>query len=329
MRISDYPFTQEAADQVRKANFSLEFLFDKASFEPARNRAIERVLGAIKGDISDKRPGTDAENLIELLSYPLSRLIVSCLHDDALIRRYALAEAKLAQKRMRREKGDIIPIANDLGLNPLNPNEPFKMHFSEYIRAAHPLRSPKWKLVNRDLKAGYLTVTREELMRLMEELVRNRITGSLPVPLDADICRKLDEYIIQLRSELDKIRAKQNLNLIKVDKEAFPPCIKALLDQVSEGQNLAHTARFALTSFLLQINMSPDQIVDLFNNSPDFDAERTRYQVEHISGSSGTMYKPPSCSTMMTYGNCSFKDDLCKKIAHPLGYYQRRIKFRQ
>jgi DNA primase large subunit len=324
MKISDYPFTQEAADQVRNVNFSLEFLLDKASFEPVRNRAAERVLGAIKGDIPDKRPDTDAENLIELLSYPLTRLIVSCLHNDALIRRYALAEAKLAQKRMRREREDIIPLAHDLGLNPLNLDEPFKIHFSEYIRAAHPLRSPKWKLVNRDLKAGYLTVTKEELMRLMEELVRNRITISLPVPSDADICRKLDEYIIPLRSEMDKIRSKQNLKLIKIDKEAFPPCIKTLLAQVSEGQNLAHTARFALTSFLLQINMSPDQIVNLFNNSPDFDEERTRYQVEHISGSSGTMYKPPSCSTMMTYGNCSIKDDLCKKISHPLGYYQKR-----
>jgi DNA primase large subunit len=329
MRISDYPFTQEAANQVRVASFSLDSLLDKAFFEPVRYRANERVLGAIKGEIPDKRPLNDAENIIELLSYPLSRLIVSCLHNDALIRRYALAEAKLAQKRMQRDKGDLTPIANDLGLYPLNSNEPFKMHFVEYIRAAHLLRSPKWKLVNRDLKAGYLTVTREELMRLIEELVRSRIIKSLPVSVDADICRKLDEYIIPLQSELDKIRTKQNLKLIKIDKEAFPPCIKALLAQVSEGQNLAHTARFALTSFLLHINMSPDQIVALFNNSPDFDEERTRYQVEHIFGSSGTMYKPPSCSTMMTYGNCSFRDELCKKIGHPLGYYQKMVNFGQ
>ncbi|MCJ7444710.1 MAG: DNA primase large subunit PriL [Methanotrichaceae archaeon] len=326
MRVAYFPFTQEAADQVRKAGFSLESLLDKSSFASVRNRAADRVLGSLRGEIPDNRPRREAENFVELFSYPLSRLIVSCLNDDYLIRRYVLAEAKLAYKRMQSEKEEIIFLANDLGLHPLHSAETFRVHFSEYIKAAHHMRSPKWKLINRDLKDGYLTITAEELMRLMQELVRDRIIKGLPVPLEDELCKSLNEYIIPLRLELDKLRSKQNLNLIRVEEEAYPPCIKALMAQIFAGQNPAHSARFALTSFLLKINMSPDQVVTLFNNSPDFDEEQTRYQVKHISGSSGTMYKPPSCGAMMTYGNCVGKDNLCKMISHPLGYYQRKIK---
>ncbi|HUV83494.1 MAG TPA: DNA primase regulatory subunit PriL, partial [archaeon] len=52
----------------------------------------------------------------------------------------------------------------------------------------------------------------------------------------------------------------------------------------------------------------------------------TRYQVDHISGGTGTKYKPPSCATMITYGNCFGKDELCKNIGHPLSYYRNKKK---
>jgi len=56
-----------------------------------------------------------------------------------------------------------------------------------------------------------------------------------------------------------------------VEEGAFPPCIKKMLSLVAKGTNLGHSARFALVSFLLQINMSSDQVIALFNTSPDFD----------------------------------------------------------
>ncbi|MPN40412.1 hypothetical protein SDC9_187949 [bioreactor metagenome] len=83
--------------------------------------------------------------------------------------------------------------------------------------------------------------------------------------------------------------------------------------------------RFAMTSFLLNVGMSVDEILNLFNISPDFDAEKTLYQIEHIAGATGNVYKPPACDTMRTYGNCVGKDRLCEKISHPLGYYERKV----
>jgi DNA primase large subunit len=325
MKISEYPFTEEAAEHVRRSSFSLEGLLEKPYLQPVRKRAVERVQGAISGDIPDRRANTEPQLLSELLSYPLARVIVSCLGDDLLIRRYALAEAKLAHSRMQLDKDDILALAADLGFDPRG-SEPWKLHFSEYIRSAHRMRSPKWKLVNRDLKDGYVTVTIEELTRLMEEMVRDRVLKGLPLEVGEDICQKLEDYIKSVRSDLESLKVRNRVDLGKVTESAFPPCIKRMLEQVAANANLAHSARFALTSFVLQINMSPDQVIGLFNTSPDFDQERTRYQVEHIAGSSGTKYKPPSCATMATYGNCPGEDDLCRRIRHPLSYYERRIK---
>lgn len=327
MKISDFPFTEEAAEYVRGTGYSLESLIEKSSFRSVRSRAIERVEGAMSGEIQDRQTGKDSEILAELLSYPMARVMISCIGDQLILRRYALAEAKLAYSRMKGDPEGILPLAEDLGIHPKGKDDPLKVHFSEYIRAAHRMRDPRWKLVNRDLTDGYLTVTRDELMRLLEEIVRDRVMKGLPLEVNESICKRLAEYITPVKSELDVLKARQKVDLGKIEEGAFPPCIKKMLTQVSGGTNLAHSARFALTSFLLQINMPVDEVIALFNTSPDFDEERTRYQVEHIAGASGTKYKPPSCATMTTYGNCPGEDELCKRIRHPLGYYERRIRY--
>lgn len=325
MRLSDYPFTDDAARHVREAGYSLESLLSKTSFKTVRSRAAQRVGGAISGAISESWGQTDAELLSELLSYPLARVMVSCLEDAILLRRYALAEAKLAYKRMQNEREGLAAIAEDLGLHPQGPG-PYRIHFSEYIRAAHGMHAPKWKLTNRDLFQGYLTITEEELKRIMEEAARVKVLKGLPLPVDEKICASLQEYLGPLKKELEVIRARDRVDLGKVEEGAFPPCIKMMLSDVAKGVNLAHSARFALVSFLLQINMTAVEVVSIFNTSPDYDAERTRYQVEHIAGASGTRYRPPACATMATYGNCPGEDELCRRIRHPLSYYERRIR---
>ncbi|WP_334140226.1 DNA primase large subunit PriL, partial [Methanothrix soehngenii] len=228
-----------------------------------------------------------------------------------------------AFRRMQHEKEGLVVLSNDLGINPQGQG-PWKIHFSEYIRAAHRMHSPKWKLTNRDLSEGYLTVTDVELSRLLEEAIREKVLKGLPVSVDERICQGLEEYLAPVKRDLEALAAKQKIDLGEVKEGAFPPCIKKMLSEVSKGINLAHSARFALVSFLLQINMTPDEVIALFATSPDFDQDRTRYQVEHIAGATGTRYKPPACATMATYGNCPGEDDLCRRIRHPLSYYERR-----
>ena len=101
--------------------------------------------------------------------------------------------------------------------------------------------------------------------------------------------------------------------------------MRTMLAKVQSGENLPHSGRFALTSFLHSIGMSAEEILKLFGSSPDFDSDKSRYQIEHITGEiSGTEYTPPECSTMKSYGICLDEDKLCKKewMTHPLKYYR-------
>ena len=113
----------------------------------------------------------------------------------------------------------------------------------------------------------------------------------------------------------------------ELDISRIPPCIAFILAMTRAGQNVSHIARFAMTSFLVNIGMKVDAVLELFRTSPDFREDLARYQVEHIAGEiSGTEYSPLSCDSMQTHGICYRKDALCGKIKHPLSYYEQRME---
>ena len=61
----------------------------------------------------------------------------------------------------------------------------------------------------------------------------------------------------------------------------------------------------------------------LFATAPDFKESFTRYQVEHITGTtSNTKYSPPKCDTLVSSGVCPGPNALCRQIRHPLSYYR-------
>ena len=110
-----------------------------------------------------------------------------------------------------REEG-LAAIADDLGLYPQGLG-PYRIYFAEYIRAAHGMHSPKWKLTNRDLSQGYLTITEEELKRIMEEAAREKVLKGLPLPVDEKICATLQEYLEPLKEQLEIIIAHDKVDL--------------------------------------------------------------------------------------------------------------------
>ena len=84
-----------------------------------RKRAQDRVFDAIKGDITkpdyfaNYKKGIltgvrEKEALVELLSYPLSRALLSCLKDRYLIQRFSLIEAKAILGVLRFESQEVL-----------------------------------------------------------------------------------------------------------------------------------------------------------------------------------------------------------------------------
>ena len=103
-----------------------------------------------------------------------------------------------------------------------------------------------------------------------------------------------------------------------------------LLASIQNHENVPHSGRFAIVTFLHHIGLSNEEIYKVFGDVPDFAADVTRYQIEHITGTtSATEYSTPECATMKSYGLCPGGDLLCHQpwMRHPLTYYRRKPKW--
>lgn len=324
-----YPFMRGASQMVKDGGPSVdELLFDLA-YERARTRGAERARSAVvSGDVPGADPATPSEALIEILSYVVARMIVSCTGDKYGARRLALAESKALSARLSKDDASAAKrVADELGIE-LSGNGDIDVHFTTYVQYASRFKDPTWKLVNQRLSGGFVSIEPEKLARLCEEALRLKIEAELPIEPSDDIVRAFHAPVAELKSVLEGRRLKfEGSGLKRVELSALPPCMKRILAQLQAGENAPHTARFAITSFLHTAGMDSEEIMRLFSTAPDFKEDKTRYQVEHITGkSSGTEYSPPTCATMQTWGICPLEemDARCNHptVTSPMGYYR-------
>ncbi|MGZ4926513.1 MAG: DNA primase regulatory subunit PriL [Halobacteriota archaeon] len=327
--IALFPYTKEAVSYVEKSTRTFASLIQPGEFSNrVLQRSVERITWTIIGEIEQKEDKPSYPEA-ELFSYVMARVIVSCIHTPLLIQKYAAAEARHATHLLRHTEGQlqcayIHRLLNDFRIDASVENNAFHLYFTDVIRYTGRLRGPEWRLVNL-MNKGHVVLAKNQLIQLLAEIVRLQVLNGLPLKLDTSKCEALARYLTPLK-EIVAASLSDDITYGTVHLEACPPCIKALLLVASAGRNLTHPARFALTSFLANIGMKADDIVRIYESSPDFSEDLTAYQVGHIMGSSGKDYTPPGCSTMETYGNCVESDNLCKRISHPLSYYRIKTK---
>ena len=347
-----YPFLSESADLLKQKGVTLDRLISGLAFERARALGKERVLDAVEFAKVVERPiATETDAVNELLSYPVARMLVSCLGDEKFVRRYAIAEAKLANARLvgeierARESAAkrgrsppasagvdfVVDVAEELGLEVLFEEDSIAVDFADFLRFSSAIKGRSWKLVNQEVRAGRVVINESRLVRLVEQMIADKIVSELPLPVNEDIIGALADDVEEVRQALEQKRAEQpERDFGRVSIVRFPPCMRKLLDMIRAGENVPHTGRFAIVAFLHTLGMDSDTILSTFSSSADFDESKSRYQIQHITGEiSGTEYTPPECSTMKSYGICFDPDNLCEKewMGHPLKYY--RLKGRK
>lgn len=262
-----------------------------------------------------------------VLAYLFSRVLVSCL-EDWVRRKYAVKEARRYRKLMEDEDTSRIEhvvglFSADFGIEAYYNKDEYdvRVHVSSYLKAPSKIKDERWRLLNRELIDGYVEISTKEFIRLVEEYLKERLEEKLTVT--KEIKELLDPYLKDIIPVVEAEKKKAGrIKFKKTDWECFPPCMSQILEDLQSGVNIPHTARFAITSFLLNINLDVEQIISLFSSAPDFDEEKTRYQVEHIAGDKGTEYDCPACDTMKTYHNCYAN---CNTY-HPLSYYEQCIR---
>jgi DNA primase large subunit len=329
-----YPFLSDALNYVKTQGPSLEEIIADLAYERARARGKQRLIEAIeKGELAEPTLISEPDCIMELLSYVIARIIVSAVGEPWLIRRYALAEAKSVSKRLEADDVQFVTqVATEFGFDvKLEPE--LRVHFTDFIKYATAMHKSEWKLINQHIEAGYVTLSKVRLARLIEEALKIRIERELPAPVDENIERTFAATIRELRGMVaskKRIFTPQKFGKLVVSN--LPPCIKQLVTSAQQGEHIPHLGRFTLASFLHAVGLSNDEILKLFSASPDFDEKKARYQVDHITGViSGTEYTPPECSTMKTYGLCINPDRMCEFdwLTHPLKYYRAKGRSRR
>lgn len=330
--LAKYPFLKETAECVRKLDIKIEDLTSPELsniLERAKERVEEAILYAM---VSRKLHNPE----IEILSFPVAIMLTLATENSFIRKRYALAESKQAYNDIKLEpKEKVLAIAKNFEWKIQendNYNIPyeFKLHFTDFIKNTSHLRSGKWKLVNRILHKGNVYLTRNEVARLLSEEVRKYIEKRLEVKEMPKFPSKIIEIANKIKKlSIEKIgKAEMEGFPEKIVQTAFPPCIKSLYEATSSGRHISHIGRFTLASFLINIGMPPEKVIELFKSFSDYNERMTRYQIEHIAGERGsrTRYISPKCGTLQTHSVCINPDELCRRIQHPLAYYRRKLR---
>jgi DNA primase large subunit len=329
--LAKYPFLRESSAFIRAEKVSLEEILLEPAYARARSLGKARVMEALeRGAASDRVAIAPADQLAQLLAYPVARIFVSALEDTYLIRRFALREAIAAEGRLESESDDfVIHMASQLAMDLRREDGGFRLHFTDFLRFTNTMRDAPWKLINQRVDRGYVTMQRAKALRVMRNAIQRHIEEGLPLPVNDDIVSAFRADLREIRGILEAKKATFKAEDIgKVSITRFPPCMYNLLAQIQNHENVPHMGRFAIVAFLHHIGLGNEEIFRVFGDVPDFAADVTKYQIEHITGtSSPTEYTPPECATMKSYGICPGPDRICLTIKHPLQYY--RVKGRE
>lgn len=330
--LAKYPFLSDAKIFVKKEAPAISDLLDDAIYERARISAVDRLDHAFNDkDVGNRSLSSETESLMELLSYPIARMITVCIGDSFFTKRYALGEAVHMYKNLQKESTDfLLDVAREFNVDfeyDMDTDH-LSVSFIHYLRFA-PTRYKTWKMINREMNNGYIVVSHKDLARLLQEALRHRINEELEKrtchphvkTLFLDEIVRIQNKVLMHRKELE------TAPIGTLDVTKLPPCLKDILAAIQAGENVPHMGRFALVAFLSSLKMTPAQILKVFSTAPDFEEEKTMYQIEHITGStSSTNYSAPGCDKLKTYGLCPSEkiDDICRKTNHPLSYYKRK-----
>jgi DNA primase large subunit len=321
-----YPFLTEAGQYLANTGLSLEQL-GHPDWKPIVEKAYGRIVVASSGEIYS----SDLESLdndSELLSFIVAIILLKSTGIATLIRRFSLAEARRAERYLQqdlwssRNKNLDLPlkIIRDLfAVNVSIDGDEFVIKIPDYLQRSVHFHEKEWKLVNRRVSNGFVYLTAHETVRLIRAELGQYINEKIQSVKVESVPQGFEQRINDL-----VLLANKFSDTIYVSLE-YPPCVKHGIEILEKGENLPHSGRFLLATYLLSKGQTVDQITPLFKNAPDYNERTTKYQLEHISGSSGsgTKYQCPSCEKLRSENLCFATSD-CNGIINPIQFGRKR-----
>ena len=322
--IAKYPFLEEAGKYLRDKGFTLEQFATDPDLQIIVDKAYERIESAANGKIYNTKFDDS-----DTFSFLIAIILLKLSGMNTLINRFSLAEARRAEKFLEKDLVDnsnktseelAIKIIRDIfSVSVKKSKNHFVIPIPDYLRHAVNFHELEWKLVNRHVDNGMVFLSPHETVRLIRRelggYIRSRISAA-NTPL---LYKGFEDRVNRLVDLAKKFTVS-----ITVSTE-YPPCIKHAIDVLESGENLSHSGRFMLATFLLGRGQSIDEIAPLFKNAPDYNEKVTRYQINQIAGETGsnTKYSCPSCEKLKSNDLCFIIPE-CGNIINPMQFGKKR-----
>jgi DNA primase large subunit len=324
--LAKYPFLDEASSYIRETTFAIDE-FDR----PDMDHIVSRAVNRLETEILAGKVNTDLERYeVEILTFLATLLLVKALNFEPVTRKYSLLEAIRAEKFLTddlimeksyaKKKLLLYKVFEDLfriKVDAASETNLLKMRVADYLNRATKMNEQEWKLINRSVDSGYVFLDAEEAVRLIRSELSNLIYERLKI-------MRVSSMPTRIRNSADKL--KHSLHIYSSFKEHhpiadYPPCIKHAVSLMNRGENLPHSARLMLGTYMLGIGKQIHEIIDMFRNAPDFNEKITRYQVEHLAGNKGSRikYSVPSCKKLQAEDLCFATTD-CEGIYNPIQF---------
>ena len=322
--IAKYPFLAEAGQYLQDKGFTLEQFATDPDLQIIVDKAYERIEAAANGKIYNTKFDDS-----DTFSFLIAIILLKLSGMNTLINRFSLAEARRAEKFLEKDLVDnsnetseelAIKIIRDVfSVSVKKHKNNFVIPISDYLRHAVNFHELEWKLVNRHVENGMVFLSPHETVRL----IRRELSGYIRSKIKAANTPTLYKGFEDKVNRLVDLAKKFTVNTI-VSTE-YPPCIKHAIDVLESGENLSHSGRFMLATFLLGRGQSIDEIAPLFKNAPDYKEKVTRYQINQIAGETGgnTKYSCPSCEKLKSNDLC-FAIPECDNIINPIQFGKKR-----
>jgi DNA primase large subunit len=317
--LAKYPFLKEAKEYVDSLHLTLNDLQNhpvySGAVELGRQRVIDAVNNSLHQEIEDK---ISAE--FSILSYVIARIFINLTRNKNLMQRYAQGEAQQMYEFLREEEDDTTrkKIMSEVNLEiPEENNLPFSTYL-KFTKNLSKRGDPKWKLVNRELTEGKVKINEWEKLILLREAIQEKILK--PITL-----KGVPKEFFDIANNLNSLLGvRREVKIKELNEDALPLCIKKILQSLETGE-ISHQGMFILATFFINLGLRKEKILRIFSKFPKFSEEKTRYQLEFLSGEkSNVKYTCPGCDKIKFYGLCP---EDCG-VKHPISYYKSRMRRR-
>ena len=322
--IAKYPFLEEAGKYLRDKGFTLEQFATDPDLQIIVDKAYERIEAAANGKIYNTKFDDS-----DTFSFLIAIILLKLSGMNTLINRFSLAEARRAEKFLEKDLVDnsnktseelAIKIIRDIfSVSVKKDKNHFVIPISDYLRHAVNFHELEWKLVNRHVESGMVFLSPHETVRLIRRELGGYIRSRIRAANTPSLYKGFEDKVNRLVDLAKKFTVSATIST------EYPPCIKHAIDALESGENLSHSGRFMLATFLLGRGQSIDEIAPLFKNAPDYNEKVTRYQINQIAGETGsnTKYSCPSCEKLKSNDLC-FAIPECDNIINPIQFGKKR-----